>query len=153
MLLASELEAIGFKVTLNEVPWVLFCNNEGAIETSPNITNAFCTTNYPEAGSILEFKYASWTVGNWNQNEWLQDEKFDSMMTEALSTINDDERLAKYAEIQKYLVDDVVPSVYTFMNVIKPVWNTEKFTWRLSDGGTAHSSVGYNYYYYDFKMK
>lgn len=153
MLLASDLESVGFKANLNEVPWVLFCNNESQIETSPNITNAFCTTNYPEAGSILEFKYASWTVGNWNQNEWLQDEKFDSMLNDALSTNNDDERLKKYAEIQEYLVDDVVPSVYTFMSVVKPVWNTEKFTWRLSDGGTAHSSPQHNYYYADFIMK
>jgi len=153
MLLASDLEKAGFKVTLNEVPWVLFCNNEAAVETSPNITNAFCTANYPEAGSILEFKYASWTVGNWNQNEWLKDEKFDSMLSDALSTVKDEERLAKYVDIQKYLVDEVVPSLYPFMSVVKPVWNNKKFTWRLSDGGTAHSSAAYNYYYADFVMK
>lgn len=153
MLLASDLESVGFKVTLNEVPWVLFCNNEAAVETSPNITNAFCTANYPEAGSILEFKYASWTVGNWNQNEWLKDDKFDSMLSDALSTVKDEERLAKYVDIQKYLVDEVVPSLYPFMSVVKPVWNNKKFTWRLSDGGTAHSSAAYNYYYADFVMK
>lgn len=153
MLLASDLEAIGFNVTISEVPWVLFCNNESTIETSPNITNLFCSANYPEAGSILEFKYASWTVGNWNQNEWLQDEKFDAMLNDALSTIDNNERKAKYVEMQEYLADEVVPSLYPFVNVIKPVWNSEKFSWKLSDGGSAHANIAYNYYYADFVMK
>ena len=153
MLLASDLESLGFTVSLNEVPWVLFCNNESAIDTSPNITNLFCSANYPEAGSILEFKYASWTVGNWNQNEWLQDDVFDTMLNDALSTIDDQARFDKYVEIQEYLADEVVPSIYTFMSVVKPVWNSEVFTWRLSDGGTAHANEGYNYYYADFEMK
>ncbi|MDR0839881.1 MAG: ABC transporter substrate-binding protein [Christensenellaceae bacterium] len=152
MLLSSDLQAVGFTITLNEVPWVLFCNNEAEVATSPNITNAFAVTNYPEAGSILEFKYASWTVGNWNQNEWLQDEKFDNLLNAALETIDDQERLDKYAELQTYLVDEVVPSVYTFNSVIKPIYNSARFDWRLSDGN-PHPSTQYNYYYADFRMK
>ena len=58
-LMASSLESLGFKVVINETPWVQFCNNEAEIATSPNVTNAFATAGYPEAGSILELKYAS----------------------------------------------------------------------------------------------
>jgi len=152
MLLANDLDSIGFNVIINEVPWVLFCNNERTIETSPNITNAFCTTNYPEAGSILGFKYASWTTGNWNQNEWLQDKKFDSMLLDALSTNDADARKQKYSDIQKYLMNDVVPSLYSFVSVLKPVWNTDVFTWRVGEGKT-HPIIEYNYYYADFEMK
>jgi peptide/nickel transport system substrate-binding protein len=153
MLLASDLESAGFTVTINEVPWVLFCDNESTPETSPNITNAFCSSNYPEAGSILEFKYASWTVGNWNQNEWLQDDKLDAMISDALATIDNDQRMEKYAEIQKYLTADVVPSLYPFMSVVKPVYRSDRFTWRLSDGGKPHPASAYNFYYADFEMK
>ena len=152
MILANDLESCGFNVTVNEVPWVLFCNNEKTIETSPNITNAFCSANYPEAGSILEFKYASWATGNWNQNEWLLDEKLDSMILDAFGTINADARKQKYSDIQKYLMNDVVPSLYPFAAVFRPVWNADVFTWSIGEG-KAHPVEEYNYYFADFEMK
>ena len=147
-LLASSLESLGFTVEINETPWVQFCNNEAEISTSPNITNAYCSANYPEAGSILEMKYASWTLGNWNQNEWLQDEKFDSMLTEALGTVDDDERVELYGEMQKYLVEEVVPSVYTCAAVLKPIYNANSFEWPA-----PHSAKEYWFYYADYVMK
>ncbi len=151
-LLASDLESLGFKVTINETPWVQFCNNEADISTSPNVTNLYCTANYPEAGSILEYKYASWTTGNWNQNEWLQDKKLDEMLNAALSTVDDTARVTKYGEIQKYLVEDVVPSIYTCASVIKPLYNSNVFEWRGSTGN-IHAASEYNFYYADFIMK
>ena len=147
-LLASSLESLGFTVVINETPWVQFCNNEADISTSPNVTNAYATANYPEAGSILEFKYASWTVGNWNQNEWLQDEKYDTMLNEALGTVDDDARVALYGEMQKYLVEEVVPSVYTCASVIKPIYNANAFEWP-----SYHAATEYNFYYADYTMK
>ncbi|MPL93149.1 putative D,D-dipeptide-binding periplasmic protein DdpA [bioreactor metagenome] len=151
-LLASDLESLGFKVTINETPWVQFCNNEADISTSPNVTNLYCTANYPEAGSILEYKYASWTTGNWNQNEWLQDKKFDDMLNDALSTVDDSARVTKYGEIQKYLVEDVVPSIYTCASVVKPLYNSNVFEWR-GYTGNIHAASEYNFYYADFIMK
>lgn len=151
-LLASDLEGLGFKVVINETPWVQFCNNEAEIATSPNVTNLFCSANYPEAGSILEFKYASWTTGNWNQNEWLLDDTFDGMLNDALSTVDDGARVAKYGEIQKYLVEEVVPSVYACATVIKPVYNANVFEWRGSTGN-VHAASEYNFRYAEFVMK
>lgn len=147
-LLAASLEKLGFSVVINETPWVQFCNNEADISTSPNVTNAFATANYPEAGSLLELKYASWTVGNWNQNEWLQDEKFDNMLNEALATIDDDARIALYADMQEYLVNEVVPSVWSCGSIVKPVYNSNTVTWP-----EYHSTLEYNYYYANFAMK
>lgn len=147
-LLASSLEDLGFNVVINETPWVQFCNNEAEISTSPNVTNAFVTTQYPEAGSILELKYASWTVGDWNQNEWLEDELFDNMLNEGLSTVDDEARIELYGEIQKYLVEEVVPSVYTCASMLKPVYNTDVFEWP-----PLNATSEYNYYYAACTMK
>ena len=147
-LLASSLESLGFTVVINETPWVQFCNNEAEISTSPNVTNAFATANYPEAGSILELKYASWTIGNWNQNEWMQDEKFDSMLNEALGTVDDDARVELYGEMQKYLVEEVVPSIYTCASVIKPIYNANAFAWP-----EHHATMEYNFYFANCTMK
>lgn len=151
-LLGSELEKLGFKVMINEVPWVQFVNNEAEISTSPNVTNLFATAPYAEAGSILEFKYASWTTGSWNQNEWLQDPTFDEILQEALATVDETARLEKYTEMQRYLVEDVVPSIYTFVSVLKPVFNSAVFQWRGTPGRTPHSTLEYNYYFADFVM-
>ena len=112
------------------------------------MTNAFATANYPEAGSILELKYASWTIGNWNQNEWMQDEKFDSMLNEALGTVDDDARVELYGEMQKYLVEEVVPSIYTCASVIKPIYNANAFAWP-----EHHATMEYNFYFANCTMK
>ena len=151
-LLASELENLGFKVQINEVPWVQFCNNEAEIATSPNVTNLFCTANYPEAGAILEYKYASWTTGNWNQNEWLQDEKFDSMITEALATVDDDARLKLYSDMQAYITDDLCASIFTCGSVVMPVYNMDRFSWRGTTD-TLHTCLEYNFCYAEYEMK
>ncbi|MDD3165597.1 MAG: ABC transporter substrate-binding protein [Oscillospiraceae bacterium] len=151
MLLAEALQSVGFTVSIEEVPWVSFCDNETDVSTSPNITNCFVTASYPEAGSLLETKYASWTLGNYNQNEWLQDDALDAMILDALSTVNDDERSQKYAEIQRYITGEVVPSVYTFVSTAKPVWNAASFDWCVAEGN-IRGVLEWNFYYNDFTM-
>ena len=63
---------------------------------------------------MLEVKFSSMTAGTFNQNEWILDDKLDAMIADSLATVDNDARLAKYAEIQKYLTTDVVPS-YNFV--------------------------------------
>ena len=45
--------------------------------------------------------------------EWLQDDNLDKMIEDALSTIDTEERFAKYAAIQKYIVD-LCPTIWLF---------------------------------------
>ena len=152
MLFAKNMEEIGLKANLVEAPWVLFCNKQESIETSPHVTNLFCNASYPEAGSILEFKYASWTVGNWNQNEWLQDDKFDAAITDALTTADEQARIAKYAEIQRYIVEDLSASIFTFVSVVKPTYRTDVFSWPAGDG-KPHAIAEFNFNMSHFRMK
>ncbi|MDO4339520.1 MAG: ABC transporter substrate-binding protein [Eubacteriales bacterium] len=151
MLLAETMQQLGFTVNIQETPWVSFCDAETDVSTSPNITNCFVSASYPEAGSLLESKYASWTLGNYNQNEWLQDDTLDSMIEEALATVDDTEREAKYAEIQKYVVNEVVPSVYVLVSTVNPVWNKDSFEWCVSEG-EIRPVISWNYYFNDFTM-
>ena len=151
MLFAANMAAIGLKVNIVEAPWVLFCNKEESIETSPHVTNLFANASYPEAGAILELKYASWTVGGWNQNEWLQDETFDAGIREALVTADSQERAAKYAELEHYIMDDVCPSIITFVSVLKAAYRADRFTWPAGEG-TPHAIAEFNFNYRFFKM-
>jgi len=148
---ASDMSKIGIKVNLVEAPWVLFCNKEAAIETSPHVTNLFASATYPEAGALLELKYASWTVGGWNQNEWLQDSVLDSMISEALLTVDNDARAKLYADMQHYLVDELCPSIFSFVNVIKAAYRSDVFSWPAGDGH-PHAINEFNFNYRDFAM-
>ena len=152
LLLAETLSSIGFTVEIVPYTWVLFCSDAESVETAPNITNLYVSQTYPEAGSLLEYKYASWTTGSWNQFEWLQDSKVDELLNKAFATVDDDARVAIYQELQEYLVNDVCPSGYVCGKGVKPTWNSEKFSWPAGDGKT-HAWFFMNYYYADFEMK
>lgn len=148
---AANMAEIGIKVNLVEAPWVLFCNQEESIETSPHVTNLFASANYPEAGALLELKYASWTVGGWNQNEWLQDSALDSMITKSLVTIDAEARAKLYVDMQNYLVDDVCPSIYTFVSVLKAAYRSDVFKWPAGEGH-PHAIAEFNFNYRFFEM-
>ena len=148
---AANMAQIGITVNLVEAPWVLFCNQEESIETSPHVTNLFANASYPEAGAILELKYASWTVGGWNQNEWLQDSLFDSRISEALVTVDAEARASLYAEMQHYLVDELCPSIYTFVSVLKAAYRSDVFTWPAGQG-SPHAIAEFNFNYRFFEM-
>jgi len=151
MLFAVNMAAIGLKVNIVEAPWVLFCNKEESIETSPHVTNLFADASYPEAGAILELKYASWTVGGWNQNEWLQDETFDEGIRKSLVTADPQERAARYAELEHYIMDEVCPTIITFVSVLKTAYRADRFSWPAGDGN-PHAIAEFNFNYRFFKM-
>jgi len=148
---AANMAQIGITANLVEKPWVLFCNQEETIETSPHVTNLFANCSYPEAGAILELKYASWTVGGWNQNEWLQDSEFDAMITEALVTVDADARAALYSSMQYHLVDELCPSIYTFVSVLKAAYRSDVFSWPAGEG-SPHAIAEFNFNYRFFEM-
>jgi len=148
---AANMAQIGIQVNLVEAPWVLFCNQEESIETSPHVTNLFANASYPEAGAILELKYASWTVGGWNQNEWLESDTFDALISEALVTVDSEARAGLYAEMQHYLVDDLCPSIYTFVSVLKAAYRGDVFTWPAGNG-SPHAIAEFNFNYRFFEM-
>jgi peptide/nickel transport system substrate-binding protein len=67
---------------------------------------------------MLKQRYHSSTTGTWQQNEWLQDAELDAAIDDALATLDDEERFAEYAEIQKALVD-LAPSIWIYDQVEK----------------------------------
>ena len=70
------------------------------------------------------------------------------MLNEALGTVDDDARVELYGEMQKYLVEEVVPSIYTCASVIKPIYNANAFAWP-----EHHATMEYNFYFANCTMK
>jgi len=121
-------------ITVNVIrtPWTTMVENAGMLESSPHIIWVFAGGTYPEAGSILIARYHSDNAPSWQQNEWLLNDTLDAMMEDAIATLDFDERMEMYKEIQEVLVE-LCPSVFMFQSLnwfahpeyVVPNWTVE----------------------------
>lgn len=107
---------VDITVNVIKTPWTTMVENAGMLETSPHIIWVFAGGTYPEAGSILLARYHSDNAPSWQQNEWLLNDTLDAMMEDAIATLDFDERMEKYKEIQEVLVE-LCPSVFMFQSL------------------------------------
>ena len=143
LLLMSNLADIGIDAKIVKVPWMSIVEEMANIETSPNVVGVFVAPHYPEGGSLLESRYKSESVATWEQNEWLQDEKFDAMIEDAIATVDRWERFAKYGKIQHYIVD-LCPSLFLFDQIEKHGYQATYIDFPASSG-EAIPIMGYNF--------
>jgi peptide/nickel transport system substrate-binding protein len=92
---------------------------------------------------MLKQRYHSSTTGTWQQNEWLQDTAIDTAIDESLATVNDEERYAKYGEIQETLAD-LAPSIWIYDQVEKHAYR-DCVDWPASRSETSNV-MGYQLY-------
>jgi peptide/nickel transport system substrate-binding protein len=123
LLFQSNMADIGMKVDVVKVPWLSLVDNTSKLETSPSIATIYVSSDLPEAGLMLKQRYTSSTTGTWQQNEWLQDKSIDAAVDDALATLDDTARFAKYAAIQQTLVD-LAPSLWLYDQIEKHAYRT-----------------------------
>jgi peptide/nickel transport system substrate-binding protein len=111
------------KVDINKVPWLSLVENTSKLETSPSIATIYVSADLPEAGLMLKQRYHSSTTGTWQQNEWLKNPQLDAEIDDALATLDDQARFAKYAKIQAELVD-MAASLWIYDQVEKHAYRT-----------------------------
>ena len=83
------------------------------METSPHIVTIYVSTDLPEAGLMLQQRYTSPTANTWQQNEWLLDEELDAAIADALLTVDEADRFAKYAVLQAQIAA-MAPSLFLY---------------------------------------
>jgi len=110
---AEQAAKIGVNVEVVKTPWTLTLEEMAEIETSGHIYNILVAAHYPEAGGMLEARYHSAAAASWEQNEWLLDPVLDAMIEDAIATVDMDERLAKYGELQEHIMD-LCPSLFIY---------------------------------------
>jgi peptide/nickel transport system substrate-binding protein len=132
LLFMSNMADIGIKVKVVKTPWSLWVSQCAAQETSPNGFIAFPGCAYPEAGSMLEQRYASKGATSFNSNEWLLDSQYDIALEDALQTIDRDERFAKYYKLQQYLVD-LCPTIFLCDQIIRRPYQSSYVDWYVVD--------------------
>jgi peptide/nickel transport system substrate-binding protein len=143
LLFQSNMADIGMKAEIVKVPWLSLVENTSKLETSPSIATIYVSSDLPEAGLMLKQRYHSSTTGTWQQNEWLQDKELDAAIDDALATLDDTERFAKYSAIQQKLVD-LAPSIWLYDQVEKHAYQT-CVDWPAMRGET---SLIMGYYFY-----
>jgi peptide/nickel transport system substrate-binding protein len=87
--------------------------NTSAQETSPHIVTIYVSTDLPEAGLMIQQRYHSSTANTWQQNEWLLDPELDAEIEDALATVDQEARFAKYATLQDEIVA-LAPSLFLY---------------------------------------
>ncbi|MEM0444762.1 MAG: ABC transporter substrate-binding protein [Nitrososphaerota archaeon] len=117
LLFKLNMEEIGLKVNVVKVPWLSVVEGMTRKETTPNAVSIFVIAHYAEAGSILMSRYHSESTGTWEQGEWLMNPEIDRMIEDALTTVDFNQRMQKYYQIQAKLAE-LTPSLYVYEHVV-----------------------------------
>ena len=124
----AEAQKIGLTIDIVKTPWMSLIDQSGSIETTPHITSIWVSPHYGEAGSILEAKYHSSNTGSWEQTEWLLNDQVDAMIEQAMATVDREERMAIYRDIQDLIVE-LAPTIFAYDNMERHAYQSYYVTW------------------------
>jgi peptide/nickel transport system substrate-binding protein len=141
LLFQANMADIGLPVEVVSQPWLSVVEDTSAEDTSPHIVTIYVSTDLPEAGLMLQQRYHSSTAPTWQQNEWLLDDDFDAAITDALATVDPDERFAKYRDLQDQIAD-IAPSLYLYDQLEKHAV-ADRVEWAPEDNSAV---MGYQIY-------
>ena len=143
LLFMSDMAKLGIKVISVKVPNTKLMNDLSQFETSPHGTTIYIGGDYLEAGALLDTRYKSATAHSHKQNEWLLDSELDERIDDAVGTLDEEERFAKYSEIIKYLNDDLCVSLSLFDMSLSIPYLSAYVDWPTGDNATL---IGYDFY-------
>lgn len=111
ILLTNNMAEIGINVEGVATQGLKIHSDMNDINSSAHIYPMFIGVDYPDAGSIIEMKYHSKSVGTIYQNEWLQNSTIDSLIEEAQMTVDETARKEKLYELQEIIVE-MCPTIF-----------------------------------------
>ncbi len=155
LLLQSNLQELGIDLVITKKPFGSMIADAQTVETTPQISFVNFAAPYFEAGGMLKTRYHSSSTGTWEQMEWLQDKELDAKIDDALATTDDEERYAKYAEIQHYIYE-LCPTVWGFNWIEKRAVQTGYLDWSAYEATATqtayHMPMGFALYVRDMTI-
>jgi peptide/nickel transport system substrate-binding protein len=153
LLFASAVNnATGLNVQLVKTFWTLVVQEMANENTTAHIYNILVDSDYPEAGALLTSRYMSAGTGSWKQGEWLQNSTIDTMIQDALSTVNTTERFIKYGNIQKQIMA-ICPSIFIYdIRITVAIQNYVKIP-NVVNPAQAQTIMGYDRVYRLWKIE
>ncbi|MDL2273728.1 ABC transporter substrate-binding protein [Oscillospiraceae bacterium OttesenSCG-928-G22] len=156
LLIQSAAAPLGFNIEINKAPHMTNVDNVANLETTPHMNISFDVTDYAEAGSMLAVRFHSTNVGLFSQTEWLQNPEVDAMIDDALSTMDEGERMQKYAEITQWVMDHCICTPCGDQ-AKRHAYTADKFVWPDAEvaagGGEVSKSDGYVFNFKNFRCK
>lgn len=131
MLQANAAQA-GLKINIAKTQFGMLIQQAQTVETSPHITIMYPGDSYNEAGSVLALRYHSSTTGTFTQFEWLLNDKIDKDIEDALSTMDETQRMDKYKKIQADLVD-LCPTIWVVECPERRAYQASYMKWPEAD--------------------
>ena len=101
--LQAEMAKIGVTVEINDPPWPQYAAECDAPDTSGNLVLMKFPSAYPSPDFTLFAQYHPDNVGGIYATHWYQDEEVGRLIDKARSTIDFDERIEIYKEIQEII--------------------------------------------------
>ena len=105
LLMQSNLEQAGFKVTLQPDPWNRVTELATKLETSPAVSEVFFGPTYPSPDSMFFTQYDQKAAGTWASLEWVADPAIDDLINQARATADKAKQVDIYKQLQHKLVD------------------------------------------------
>ncbi len=105
LLMKSNLEKVGFKVSLDPEPWNRITEIASKVSTTPNVTEVFFGATYASPDSMFFTQYDSAASGTWSSMEWLNNPDVDKMIADARATTDPAQQAAIYKKLQQTIVD------------------------------------------------
>jgi peptide/nickel transport system substrate-binding protein len=141
--LAEQAAKVGLNVKVTSVPWTQFVERMSKLDSSPNIAPIVVDPLYVDAGSLLEMRYSSASMGTFNNGEWLANATLDAEIEDALGTQDTTARLAKYGTIQREIMS-MCPTIVVYdFKVVEAVQDYVKIP-QFEDPSTVVGIQGYN---------
>jgi peptide/nickel transport system substrate-binding protein len=140
LLMQSNLEQLGFKVTQQADPWNRITELATKVETTPAVNQIFFGPTYPSPDSMFFTQYHSKSAGTWASAEWLQDPAIDALIDEARSTGDIAKQATIYRDLQHKLVE-LQPDVFLM---------TQKVQHAMDKCLTGFNAVPMQSFDYDF---
>jgi peptide/nickel transport system substrate-binding protein len=140
---AETAAIIGLKIVVTSIPWGSMIEEEANISSTPNITPMAIDPLFVDTGSMLQLKYSLASQGSFNQCEWLGNATLDAEIADALATMDDTQRLAKYGHIQGEIMD-ICPGLFIYdFKVVLAVQNYVYIP-QMHNASTVVGIQGYN---------
>ena len=155
LLFQANASELGIKVDVTKKPFGSMIADAVKIDTTPNASIVFVSPQYAEAGAMLTTRYSSSSCGTWEQMEWLQNKQIDAQIEDSLTTLDRDARFAKYAVIQKEIVD-LCPTIWLIDQAEWRAYQAAYIDWpaaNLAKAGKIGTPImGYDEYFHDMKV-
>jgi len=150
LMLQANAAKIGIKIEVTRMPFGSMIAATQSPDTTPNIFSEINAPYFPEAGSQIQSGFHSSCQGTVNNTHWSGD-IWDKKIEDALSTLDEKERFAKYSKLMQEL-NDYCGTIYVFDQVELRAVQTGYFYWPGVDLDSVACCAGYPLYAHDMRI-